>query len=218
MSEKYWIPDPYLVKLITLRSQYEDLSGSLTDFDSLYQSSHYLTPPQDSLIRWIFQETYSLWYDHVPVEKVWEELSDLVEAIPEFSEWEREETSKLVLQMVSALPRRESGAEKCRVCGNLVVTERCYECEKLGALFKLLGIRGGRKGQKKGTFVEFPDDIEEETTDGEDYEEETDGDFYDDEVDSEDTFVESHETSSDTSCEEEKNELQIPEIIVTFVE
>src|ERR1700733_6223702 len=95
MSEKYWIPAPYLVKLITLRGQYEDLSGSLSDFDHIYQSSHTLTPPQDSLIRWIFQETYSLWYDHVPVEKVWEELSDLVEAIPEFSEWEREETSSL---------------------------------------------------------------------------------------------------------------------------
>ena len=217
MSEKYWIPDPYLVKLITLRGQYEDLSGSLTDFDHAYQSSHTLTPPQDSLIRWIFQETYSLWYDHVPVEKIWAELSDLVEAIPEFSEWEREQTGSLVLQMVSVLPRRESGAEKCRVCGNLVVTERCYECEKLGALFKLLGIRGGKMGKKKGTFVEFPDDIEEETTDGVDYEEETDGDFYDDEVDSEDTFVESHETLSDTS-EDEKNEPQIPEIIVTFVE
>ena len=214
MSEKYWIPDPYLVKLITLRSQYEDLSGSLTDFDSLYQSSHYLTPPQDSLIRWIFQETYSLWYEHVPLEKVWEELSDLVEAIPEFTEWERDETISLVLQMVCVLPRRENRVETCGMCGNLVVSERCCKCDKVNALFKVLGIRGGKKGGKR-TFVEFPDEIQEEAINGEE-EDETDGDFCEDQVESEDTLLESD--SSDTSSQEEKKELQIPEIVVTFVE
>lgn len=58
MSHKYWIPDPYLVQLITLRVQYEDLDGHLTDFDDIYKSGHHLTVPQDSLIRWIFQEVY----------------------------------------------------------------------------------------------------------------------------------------------------------------
>jgi len=139
----------------------------------------------------------------------------MADAIPEFSEWERDETISFVLQMVSMLPRRESGAEKCGVCGNLVVSERCRECEKLSALFKLLGIRAGKKEGKKGTFLEFPEDMPEETTNEEIHEEDTDDDFYDDELDSDDTLLESPETLSEV---EEKTEPQIPEIVVTFVE
>ena len=217
MSQKYWIPDPYLVQLITLRGQYEDLDGHLTDFDNIYKSGHHLTAPQDSLIRWIFQEVYELWYDHSPLESLIVELSDLVEAIPDFTEWQRDQTISLILQMVRVFPRRESQAETCEDCGYLVVTERCHECEKMTALLKMLRIKDTKKDQRKGTFLEYPGYIEGDFADEEKADDETDWEFSDDEYDSDDiTLAESEEYSH--ACEGVRTEIQIPEIIVTFVE
>ena len=115
------IPDPYLATLLKLRSEFIDLDGDPAKFDYLFSAASDLTFSQTSLCRRIFQQTCDLWDAGITVEKISWVVAILADSIPKFSKYEKEETTNMILKMVSALLRSN--------VSNAVETEHGWNAE-----------------------------------------------------------------------------------------
>jgi hypothetical protein len=109
------ISGPYFATLLELRCEFIDGDGDPAEFEELFSAANSLTSSQTSLCRKIFQQAYVLWDAGITIEKMSSVVAILADSIPEFSEYEKEETTHMILKMVSVLPRRNTS--------NLVETE-----------------------------------------------------------------------------------------------
>ena len=101
------IPDLYLATFLKLRSEFIDLDGDPAEFDDLFNAGSNLTFSQTTLLRRIFQQIFELWSTGVMIEDISFVLDTLVDCIPKFSKYEKEETACMILKMVSAIPSKD---------------------------------------------------------------------------------------------------------------
>lgn len=94
------IPNPYLATLLKLRFEFIDLDGDPAEFNELLNVTSDLTLSQINICRRIFQQTFDLWSTGVKMEDIYFLLAVLVDCIPMFSKYEKEETACMILKMV----------------------------------------------------------------------------------------------------------------------
>jgi hypothetical protein len=94
------IPNSYLATLLNLRSEFIGLDGDTAEFDELFNMNSNLTLSQINICRRIFQQTFDLWSTRGKMEDIYFLLAVLVDCIPMFSKYEKEETACMILKMV----------------------------------------------------------------------------------------------------------------------
>ena len=101
------LQNQYLPTLLKLREEYIEVDGNPADFDDLVNAGDELTTTQTSLCRWIFHEAYGMRCDSIGLEVILPRIADLVEHIPGFGKYEKEETIRMIIEMACVLPSQE---------------------------------------------------------------------------------------------------------------
>jgi hypothetical protein len=150
--------DPYLALLPEMYSSFAEVDGDVTELDEIFINSNTLTTPQSSLCKWIFQQACG--WSKVGMEGLvlQKEVAMVVECIPDFDAQQRENTTRMVVEMVEELSNEQDHTSSCLLSEATLEDEwdADCDCQEVVENEVMTGIYG-RENERKGVFIKYPD-------------------------------------------------------------